>query len=147
MTSLRPFLLLRISFPWRPIFIQLPPGFNLLLWTRCGWPKWTRGGGDGHERQLGRRGHIGVFGWLDSALKCQRKKHKMDNRTQSLLKSVPDSVAICCPSKRASLEKFGHYISATATTGLDMYRAGRPIGREVLKVRIWGVPPAGGPLL
>ena len=27
------------------------------------------------------------------------------------------------------------------------YRAGRPISREVLKVMIWGVPPAGGPLL
>ena len=26
MTSRRPFLLLRISFPGRPIFIQLPPG-------------------------------------------------------------------------------------------------------------------------
>ena len=26
MTSQRPFLLLRISFPGRPIFIQLPPG-------------------------------------------------------------------------------------------------------------------------
>ena len=30
---------------------------------------------------------------------------------------------------------------------LYLYRAGRPIGREVLKGRIWGVPPAGGPLL
>ena len=27
------------------------------------------------------------------------------------------------------------------------YNLGRPIGHEVLKVRIWGVPPAGGFLL
>ena len=27
------------------------------------------------------------------------------------------------------------------------YRVGRPIGHEVLKVRIWGIPPAAGPLL
>ena len=24
-----------------------------------------------------------------------------------------------------------------------LYRVGRPISREVLKVRIWGIPPAG----
>ena len=32
MTSRRPFLLLRISFPGRPIFIQLPPGKDDQLW-------------------------------------------------------------------------------------------------------------------
>ena len=28
-----------------------------------------------------------------------------------------------------------------------MYRVGRPIGRKVLKVMFWEVPPACGPLL
>ena len=29
----------------------------------------------------------------------------------------------------------------------SLYRAGRLVIRKVLKTRIWGVPPAGGPLL
>ena len=36
------------------------------------------------------------------------------------LKSLPACVAICCPSKRASLEKLGHWMAARATPSLDM---------------------------
>ena len=52
MTSRRPFLLLRISFPGRPIFIQLPPA----LWRECG-----RRQRDGGHRPRG-EGHVGVGG-------------------------------------------------------------------------------------
>ena len=40
MTSRRPFLLLRIRFPGRPVFIQFVPGWGMLRWgIPCGWSR------------------------------------------------------------------------------------------------------------
>ena len=59
-----------------------------------------------------------------STLINKMKEHGI-NRTSEWhefkqLKSVPAIVAICCASKRASLEQFGHKMAATATSRLDM---------------------------
>ena len=50
-------------------------------------------------------------------------------------------------------EEMGHPVQRTLVTvtlvriGKSVYRAGLSIGRKVLKVMFWEVPPAGGPLL
>ena len=51
---------------------------------------------------------------------------------------------------KAVMEKQGHFLQCVflgRLQSLDKYTLRRPVMGEVLSTRIWGVPPAGGPLL
>ena len=62
----------------------------------------------------------GLEGTEDEAWKVQLQRDGRQGGEVSSRKSLVAIVAICCPSKRASLEQFGHSMSTTATSGLDM---------------------------